>query len=51
MLYSELERLIQQNASRAELLRAIERKKKWKHLNTKGYQQLRARFEAAASIE
>lgn len=46
MLSSELERLIQQNAPRKEMLKAIERKNKWKHPNTKGYQKLRARFEA-----
>jgi HTH-type transcriptional regulator, sugar sensing transcriptional regulator len=46
MLYSELERLIQQNAPRKEMLKAIERKNKWKHPNTKGYQKLRAKFEA-----
>lgn len=47
----ELERLIQQNASREEMLEAVERKNKWKHPNTRGYRQLRVKFESSDSLE
>lgn len=51
MLASELERLIQQGASREEMIKAVERKNEWKHPDTRGYQQLRAKFEVNDSVE
>jgi HTH-type transcriptional regulator, sugar sensing transcriptional regulator len=51
LLASELEQLIQEGASRNDLLEAIKRKAKWLQPNLRGYQQLQAKFESKNSIE